>query len=85
MAVYVTKQVMIEAVEWTGDNLDEIKEFAGDSVLVTEDNGEIDIQIHTLEGVMHASVGDYIICGLRDEFYPCKPDVFYKKYELVHN
>lgn len=34
-----------------------------------------------LEGDMKASIGDYIIRGLRGEYYPCKPDVFHKKYE----
>lgn len=37
--------------------------------------------IKTLEGDMVASTGDYIIRGLRGEYYPCKPDVFQKKYE----
>lgn len=37
--------------------------------------------IHTLEGDMKASVGDYIITGLNGEQYPCKPDIFEKKYE----
>ena len=42
-----------------------------------------EVVIRTLEGNMIASVGDYIIKGLRGEFYPCKPDVFEKKYELI--
>ena len=39
--------------------------------------------IPTLKGDMHASVGDYIITGLRGEQYPCKPDIFNKTYEKV--
>ena len=39
--------------------------------------------IPTLEGDTHASVGDYIITGLRGEQYPCKPDIFNKTYEKV--
>ena len=39
--------------------------------------------IPTLEEDMHASVGDYIITGLRGEQYPCKPDIFSKTYEKV--
>lgn len=39
--------------------------------------------IHTLEGDMKASVGDYIITGLRGEKYPCKPDIFNATYEKV--
>lgn len=39
--------------------------------------------IHTLEGDHHASVGDYIITGVKGEQYPCKPDIFVKTYEPV--
>lgn len=39
--------------------------------------------IHTLEGDMLASVGDFVIIGLRGEKYPCKPDIFWKTYEQV--
>lgn len=41
--------------------------------------------IHTLEGDMKASVGDYIITGANGEQYPCKPDIFEKTYEPVGN
>ena len=39
--------------------------------------------IHTLEGVMHADYGDYVIQGVSGEIYPCKPDIFEKTYEMV--
>lgn len=39
--------------------------------------------IHTLEGDMKASIGDYIITGVNGEKYPCKPDIFNKTYEKV--
>lgn len=45
--------------------------------------GKVSIQIPTLEGVMEAQVGDYIIKGVNGEFYPCKPDIFVKTYETV--
>lgn len=41
------------------------------------------VRINTLEGVMTASPGDFIIKGVKGEFYPCKPDVFEKSYEEV--
>ena len=41
------------------------------------------MEIETLEGVMRASIGDYIIKGVNGEFYPCKPDIFEKTYEKV--
>ena len=40
--------------------------------------------IHTLEGDMKASVGDYIITGVRGEQYPCKPDIFEETYSLIN-
>ena len=39
-----------------------------------------EMNIETLEGVMHANVGDYIITGVNGEQYPCKPDIFAKTY-----
>lgn len=42
-----------------------------------------EIDIETLEGVMHADVGDYIITGVKGERYPCKPDIFEATYEKV--
>ena len=39
------------------------------------------LDIPTLEGVMMASVGDWIIRGVQGEFYPCKPDIFEATYE----
>ena len=44
-----------------------------------------EIVIHTLEGDMKASIGDYIITGVNGEKYPCKPDIFEKTYEVVNN
>lgn len=86
MARYRTKPCEIKAVVWNGENIDEISDFCGDSALISS----LDVyppfyslSVSTLEGHMHASVGDYIIRGLQNEYYPCKPSVFEKKYELV--
>ena len=53
-----------------------------------EGNVEIDFRdgyayIKTLEGVMRADPGDYVIRGIKGEFYPCKPDIFKQTYEAV--
>ena len=91
---YETKHVIIEAVEWTGNNEEEIKKFAGDKIIFEESIGGsedgngypqkyVQLKIKTLEGVMTAQIGDFIIKGLRGEFYPCKPDVFHEKYREV--
>lgn len=42
-----------------------------------------EVHITTLEGIMKASIGDYIITGVNGEKYPCKPDIFEKTYEVV--
>lgn len=81
---YVKKPVKIEVVQWTGNNLEEIYEFVGienlcfNSKAVDEEVGEL--YIKTMEGDMHASVNDFIIKGVKGEFYPCKPDIFYETY-----
>lgn len=72
--------IVIEAVQWTGENYEEIKQFAGESFICWHYNHD-SISIQTLEGVMSASKGDWIIKGIKNEFYPCKPDVFEKTYE----
>ena len=76
---YRKKPVTIEAIQWTGKNLSEIDNFVGVSIA---NKGTILI-IHTLEGDMEASIGDYIIKGVNGEFYPCKPNIFAKTYEEV--
>ena len=76
---YRKKPVVIEAIQWAGNNLSEIDNFIGRTV----DNKETTLVIHTLEGDMEASIGDYIIKGVNGEFYPCKPDIFDKTYEEV--
>ena len=87
---YVKKPIAIEAVKWKGFNNDEIKDFAGDNVkieVIREGDADrgippcIDCSIKTLEGVMKANVGDYIIKGVNGEFYPCKQDIFEKTYD----
>lgn len=80
MKKYRKKPVIIEAVQFTGNNVDEILEFAKNSFNNPSTN---EMMIPTLEGNMIASIGDYIIKGVNGEFYPCKPDIFDKTYEEV--
>lgn len=75
---YRKKPAIIEAIQLTGKNLSEIDNFMGG---IVENKGAI--VIHTLEGDMEASIGDYIIKGVNGEFYPCKPDIFDKTYEEI--
>lgn len=80
MAKYRKKPVVIEAIKYDGDNKVEIQEFVDKYLDMTE---EMQLEINTLEGVMLANVGDYIIRGVNGEYYPCKPDIFEKTYEKV--
>lgn len=78
---YQKKPIIVETVQNTGDNVSEIHEFMGDkSRPVYTLNGYVYL-IDTLEGTMTANVGDYIIKGVKGEFYPCKPDVFEATYD----
>jgi hypothetical protein len=92
MAKYRKKPVVIDAIKWTGENVSEVLDFAantGISPLWGDDfkiNNETKcFEILTLEGTMSANVGDWIICGVRGEFYPCKPDIFDATYEVKEN
>lgn len=77
------KPVEVEAVQWTGKNVGEIKSFAGLDVSVQYYDLPPTLRIYTLEGVMTAKPGDWIIKGVQGELYPCKPDVFEKTYEPI--
>ena len=79
--------VVIEAIQWKGDNLEEIYKLE-DSRQITHvktwDSSLNDsLVIHTLEGDMRVKLMDYIIKGVQGELYPCKPDIFEQTYEKV--
>lgn len=76
---YRKKPVIIKAIQYNGDNKVEIQLFIGK--YINDKNGSL--QIKTLEGTMFAKKGDYIIKGIKGEFYPCKPDIFGKTYEEI--
>lgn len=75
------KPVVVEAVQWNGNNLDELRAFVPEEFRHNKINQPMGIV--TLEGVMTVSDGDWIIKGVRGEFYPCKPDIFEETYEAV--
>lgn len=85
---YVKKPVVIEAVQLTEHTLTELYKFldiekkgsfldCGAGIDPTDGK----FKITTLEGVMVADMGDYIIKGIKGEFYPCKPDIFKASYD----
>lgn len=79
MTKYKKKPVVIEAIRFIGSNYEEIREFIGRNTLCSD----LSIVIPMLEGDMVAQKGDYIIKGVKGEFYPCKPDIFEETYEVV--
>lgn len=80
MPKFRKKPVVIEARQWTCRNFPEMVEFAGDKVERMIGTG---LWVHTLEGGLAASPNDWIIKGVKGEFYPCKPDIFAATYEAV--
>lgn len=101
MTKYKKKPVVIEAVQWkgvvnssyhnaikvhnflTGLNAKSGRDLLSESSTFYIENGNLFIK--TLEGVMKADKGDYIIKGIKGEYYPCKPDIFEQTYERVND
>ena len=94
MPIFRKKPVEIEAVQFLGtkESAQQCLEFIGElneglvnkiGFIKVSGNYEPIIEIKTLEGVMTASKGDWIIKDIKGEFYPCKPDIFEKTYEKV--
>lgn len=90
MAKYRKKPVIIDAFQWTGGpDQTEDPEWAVEAIktgtIYFGNQGESDVVlfVKTLEGVMRADQGDYIIKGIKNEIYPCKPDIFERSYEIV--
>ena len=91
------KPVTIEALLWDGANLLQVENFT-ESKLKDIDSGDFILHkanefvsfncltqklfIMTLEGEMKVSTGDYIIKGVKGEFYPCKPEIFKATYDF---
>lgn len=96
---YRKKPVVIEAVQWTGNNLFEVITFTDGkpdlSSNVSMERWEQYEKLVEREGLLiftledgpnkqakhYADIGDYIIKGVKGEFYPCKPDIFLETYD----
>ena len=86
MPKYRKKPVVIEAVQYTGTNTTEIKEFVTDKNVLWREVTSRTCHggfIVTLEGDMEFKVGDYIIRGVKGEYCPCREDIFLATYESV--
>lgn len=78
---YIKKPIPVEAIQWTGDNFNDIHDFIiGQPIVITTFN---ELVISTLEGEMKAPIGSWIIRGPLGEYYPCRKDVFEKTYDPI--
>ena len=86
---YRKKPVVISAMQWNGNvyNLIDSQKQMFNTIKKTSDTisirSDFKLEIHTLEGIMLANIGDWIIVGVNGELYPCKDDIFKKTYEEV--
>lgn len=89
---YRKKPIEIEAIQWTGFNVGEMLDFGQGHIQMDVYDAAWEagaapakaaLTIHTLEGDMRADIYDFIIKGVNGEFYPCKPDIFAKTYEVA--
>lgn len=91
--LYRKKPVIVEAVQYNNLNKAEIEAFVGKKLrqeletetayLAVKGSPKFSLIIETLEGNHKAMPSDYIIKGIKGEFYPCKPDIFEATYECV--
>jgi len=84
MKKYRKRPVVVEAMQFTEDNREEVEKFIGDRLpySLSYDHG-FSRKINTLEGPVDLKPGDYVIKGVKGEFYPCRPDIFEMTYEPV--
>lgn len=78
------KPIVIEAIQFVGTNMEEVGAFIGNFPHKCYPFEEL-IIITTLEGEHIVRIGDYVIKGAYEEFYPCKPDIFKGTYDSIEN
>ncbi len=86
MAQYRRKPVVVDAIQWLGKVEDIEPLLRLPRTASDKSNWKVDGQqllIHTLEGTMTAELGDFIVCGVAGELYPCKPAIFQVTYEPI--
>ena len=83
---YRKKPVVIEAMQFTEENKNRVFNWISCNRYPDWDlQNRPTIRIETLEGEIIASLGDWIIKGIKGEFYPCKPDIFEATYEPLES
>ena len=77
---YRKKPVVVEAMQYSGKNELQLIAWIGPNYITASTHPD-GFMITTLEGSMLARPGDWIIRGVKGEYYPCKPDIFAATYE----
>ena len=87
--IFRKKPVNIAAIQWTGNNTEEVKAFFGKDadkcygIFLKDEPEKVNLIIETLEGNHTTLPGDFIIRGVKGEYYSCKPDIFEQTYEVI--
>ena len=88
---YRKKPVVIEAFQLpeqgnrNENNMDDFHRWSEDNGFNYDSDRDEGLVVHTLEGDHRANPSDWIIKGVKGEFYPCKPDIFEQTYEKVED
>ena len=83
---YRKRPVEIEAMQLASGNATEVAAWCDGQTVSADCSGDgppYAVRIDTLEGSMLAGRGDYVVCGVQGEFYPCREDIFAQTYEAV--
>ena len=82
MKKFRKKPVVVEAEQWLGEE-EQKERLLSEGVIMTIPSLDGSCLVPTLEGNMTCQLNDYIIKGIKGEYYPCKPDIFELTYDLV--
>lgn len=79
------KPVVVRCFQWdgSGDGAEAIQKAFPNAKIDVLYTSPLKMQVNTLEGIMRVSPGDYIIEGVNGEYYPCKPEIFAKTYDIL--
>ncbi|MBR6289463.1 MAG: hypothetical protein IKR19_09010 [Acholeplasmatales bacterium] len=83
---YRIKPIEVEAIQWTGNNLDDCKQLTGDKAIyniIDAEHGQVKILLHTPEGDYNVWKYDYIVKLSNGDFYTYDPKTFEEKFEIV--
>lgn len=85
--LFIKKPIPVDVMKFTGNNWRDIEIWSDENVYVRgtklpDNKKEMEMTVSTLEGQVRAKVGDYIIRGVRGEYYPCAKDIFEETYEV---